>query len=140
MVDAFTSEEKVRIRAHMGYLNVSESATFGLGFPAAVQTQFIIETAMNKMLQEAIPLVRKYLAVLDAIESQMVGDMELLAIISIDEIEIRPKEMNDLRREYLHWRATMANAFGVQPNPYDQRFSGYGGGGAGPNLNVPVIH
>ncbi len=117
-----TDEEKVRVRFHLGYLNVLESATFQLGIPTAVQTQFIIESAMNKILPAALPKVRQLLAVLDAIEEQMVGDAELAAINRLDTIEINQKEQAQLRDQYDYHRRGLANLFGTFPNPYDQRF------------------
>jgi hypothetical protein len=119
---SFTDEDKVRIRHHMGYLNVSEVQTYSLGVPAAVETQYLIEGAMNRVLPEAEVHVFEVLSRLDAIECQMTGDLELLAVDEIGEIKVNRKEMNQLRREYRHWQWKLANALGVEPNKYDYRF------------------
>lgn len=119
---SFTAEEKVKLRHHMGYLNVSQVSTFQLGVPAAVETQFLIETAMNKVLPEAEGIVRQQMARLDCIEQQMVCDLELLAVKQIESIQINPDEMARLRREYRHHQRTLGNMLGVVPNPFDQRF------------------
>lgn len=130
---SFTAEEKVWIRFHMGYLQVTSAATFSLGVPAAVETQFMIESAMNLVRPEAEGLVRDHLTKLAAILCQMVEDHELLAIERLGEISIRMDEHDALRKEYSFWQRSLANVFGIVPNPFDQRF-GRGG------LNAPVIH
>jgi hypothetical protein len=128
---AFTLEEKVKIRHHLGYLGVAAAQTFALGAPAAVETQFIVEGAMNRVMPEAEPEVRRQLEILNSIEDQMNADRELLVVDRVDEIQIRPREMDELRREYLYWRNAMANLLGIYPNPWDRRFSNAG-------INVPV--
>ena len=130
---SFTAEEKVWIRFHMGYLQVTSAATFSLGIPAAVETQFMIENAMNLVRPEAEGLVRDHLTKLAGILNQMVDDHELLAIERLGEITIRQTEHDALRREYGFWQRSLGNVFGIQPNPFDQRFSGR-------SLNVAVIH
>lgn len=129
-------EEKVRARHHMGYVNVGAIQTFILGTPAAIQTQFMIEGAFDKVLPAAEPLFRKILTTLDTIETQMLEDMELLAITKLDTIEVRPDEFKQLTNQYEHWRRALGNIMGVPPNPFDQRFGGLGGGSGGVNVRV----
>ncbi len=129
----FTPEEKVKIRYHLGYMNVEESATFELGVPAAVETSFIIESAMDKVLVVAESKVRDHLATLDGIESQMVCDHDLLAVESVGDIKIRADEQEMLDKRYQRWQNALANILGVYPNPFDKRFAQGG-------LNAPVRH
>lgn len=131
----FTAQEKVRIRHHMGYLNVTNAATFVLGLPQAVETQFIIENAMNLVKVEAEVEARRLVSVLDSIEEQMVGDHELLAVDQIGEVKVRATEQEALTKRYLYWQAALSNLLGVNPNPFDRRFAGAMGG-----INVPVSH
>jgi hypothetical protein len=135
---SFTPHEKVRIRHHLGYLNVTSSATFVLGLPQAVETQFIIENAMNLVLPEAETEVRSHLATLDSIEEQMRCDHELLAVEQVGEIKIRHDEQKALDKRYLRWRRGLSNLLGVHPNPFDRRYPGDSLPGAG--INVPVRH
>jgi hypothetical protein len=121
-----TAEEKVKIRHHTGYLNVQAVETFVLGAPAGIETSFIIEGAMNRILPEAEGEVRRHLAILDATEAQMLDDRELLAVNKVDELGIRPTEMKELRNEYLYWRMSLCNLLGVYPNPFDRRFANMG--------------
>jgi hypothetical protein len=132
---AMTKEEKVMIRHHCGFLNVTAVSTFALGTPAAVETQFIIEGAMDRILPEAEGLARRCLAILDKIEGQMVDDVELLAVVSVDEITVNGDEQNKLKREYVYWRNALCNLMGIYPNPFDKRNDILA-----PGFNVPVNH
>jgi hypothetical protein len=122
----------------MGYLNVTNAATFSLGIPQAVETQFMIENAFNLVLPEAECEVRRHVEILNGIEAQMVCNLELLAVTKIGEVDVRGDEQDRLRREYLHWQQGLANAMGIVSNPFDKRYSAFGGVGGG--LNVPVVH
>jgi hypothetical protein len=102
-----------------------------LGAPAAIETQFIIEGAMNRVLIAAEPEVRRHVAILDNIEEQMNADRELLAVDKVDEIGIRKTEMGELRTEYMYWRHSLSNLLGIYANPFDRRFGGMG-------INIPV--
>lgn len=133
---AFSEEEKVQIRHHLGYLNVAQAQTFSLGTPAAVETQFLIEGAMNKVLPAAESKARQMIANCDAVESQMVENQELLVAEQVDEIKVRQDEFEALLKRYHFWRNALANILGVYPNPFDKRFASTGGGG----INVRVTH
>lgn len=136
---SLTDQEKVDARRHMGYINVQEAATFVLGVPAAVQTQFVIEGALNKLLAAAEPMLRQYLDNLNAIECQIVDNTEDLAAKKIGTIEINEKEFEQLIQRYKFWQGNLANLLGVPPNPYDMR--PYFGSGVQGNavVNVPVL-
>jgi hypothetical protein len=134
----FTDEEKVQIRHALGYQQGQLAYTFVLGVPASVQSQFPIEVAMDKILPEAAGLVRRHLQILERIEFQGVEDYELMAVSQIDEIHVNPDEHKKLfgNHGYMRWRASLANLFGIAPNPYDMRFTGMGTAG----INSRVQH
>jgi hypothetical protein len=50
---AFTPQEKEKIRYHSGYLNAQPAASIQLGVPRPVQTLFLIEDAMDRLLPTA---------------------------------------------------------------------------------------
>lgn len=125
-----TEQEKVKIRHHTGHLNVADAYTFVLGTPAAVETQFIIEGAMDRVLEAALPELRRHLRILDQIEEQMVEDLELMAVNGLGEIQVNQREQHQLWQNYLRWVGSLCNILGVYRNPYDKR------GGTG--LNIPV--
>ena len=130
--NGIAKEERVRCRHHLDYLNVAAQATFVLGTPAAVETSFLIEGAMDKVLVEAVPLFRQILAILDAIEGQKVEDLEVLVANRVGSIELRGDEQESLDKQYRRWQGKLANLLGVPSNPFDKS----GGGG----INVPVMH
>lgn len=130
-----TEALKVKIRHHFGYVNVSAIQTFVLGSPASLETQFMIEGAMNKVLAAAVPELERLVSILDAIEEQGIGDLELLAVDQVGEIEINQKEQQQLLERYGYWLGALENLLGVPRNPFDKR---QGLGGAG--LNVRVSH
>jgi len=132
---SFNDHEKSRIRHHLGFINVSSGATFLLGVPGAVETQFMVERAMELVIPAAEDIVRQHVAVLDRIEAQMIDDLELLAVEGVDEIKIRRDEQARLKDEYQYWRRALANDIGINPNPFDKRFMGMQSG-----LNMPVQH
>lgn len=132
---ALTDSEKVRARHHLGYVNVSAVQTFVLGVPAAVQTEFMIEGALNKVLDEAEELVREHLRELDEIDCQLKSNKGNVEFSSAEEVTINPKAYEKLRQRYLHWQGSLGNLLGVIPNPYDMRFGGRGGG-YGINIGV----
>lgn len=135
-MSALSSAEKVKVRHHLGYLNVQEAQTFVLGTPAAVETQFIIEGAMNRVLEEALPEVRRHLQILDTIEDQMVQNLELLQIKKIDTIEVNStgsdREQKQIVKVYDRWVESLANLLGTYRNPFDKRK------GSGGSLNARV--
>lgn len=129
----FSDEEKVRIRHHLGYLNVAAVQTFVLGSPAGVETQFLVEGAMNRVLPEAESMARNHIAKCDFVEAQIVENQELLAVTAVGEITVRENEYEQLLKRYHYWRNALANVLGVYPNPFDKRFESTG-------LNVSVSH
>jgi hypothetical protein len=132
-----TEDEKARARGHLGYLQVQQAYTFVLGIPAAVQTQFLIEGAFQRVLPSAEARFRQLLTILDGVEQQLVDNQINLAVEAIDEIHINLKEMKHLLDRYEWWRRELANIMGILPNPFDQRFAGMAGGGY---INTSVSH
>ncbi len=131
-------EEKVQIRHHLGFMNAQEAATFVLGVPASLETQFVIEAAFTKILPAALGLVRKLLARCEATEAQYFDDQENLAVEQVGSIKLRADEGEQLMQvggRYDYWRQGLANALGIWCNPYDRRFA-LGAGTSGINVSV----
>lgn len=133
---ALSDEEKARIRHHLGYLGVGEVSTFHLGVPAAMQTTFMLEGAWSKVLPAAEPILRQLLCRLDSIEEQVYGGSELADVLKTGSTEINPDRLKTLAGYYKLAQQSLANLFGVVPNPFDMR-DWVRNGGNGP-LNVPV--
>lgn len=134
-----TDQEKVKIRHHCGYLNVAEAYTFVLGTPASVETQFMIEGAMNRVLEVALPEVRRQLSILDQIETQMVCSLENLQVQSLGEMTLNTtgpdREMKQLVQQYDYWVDALCNMLGTYRNPFDKRRKNSAG-----SLNVRVAN
>jgi hypothetical protein len=133
-----SEHNKNRARKHMGYGAVQQSATFQLGVPAGVQTAFMIEGAWARILPSAEDEFVRILNRLDTTEEQIFEDTENLAALKIGNIELNPKEFEQLIQRYRYWQGQLANMLQVAPNPFDQRpilGMGYGGGGG---MNAPV--
>jgi len=135
----FTEDEKVRIRHHLGFLNVSTAATFSLGTPANVQTQFIIEPAMDLVPVAAEKLARTLLDRLDVVDFQIFDDADTLVASRVGAIDLNPIEFEKILQRYNYIRGALANLLGVMPNPYDKRFYNPNGGG-GMGINCPVTN
>jgi hypothetical protein len=130
-----TEDEKVRIRAHMGYVNVSEVQTFVMGIPAALQTQFMIEGALNRIMPQAEGLARQYLCQMDDVIQKLFGGVDLADVVKTGNIEVNQKRLSELAKYYRIAQESMGNLLGVPPNPFDLRqWISTGSGG----INVPV--
>ena len=83
-----TDEEKVSIRHHLGYLQTSPVVTIFMGFPAATQTSFLVETAMDYIPAAAVGLIRDEIADLDRCEREMREARFRLSAKSVDQIDL----------------------------------------------------
>jgi len=119
--------QRIKVRHHMGYLQVADAYTFVLGSPASVETTFIIEGAMDRLLEHAIPLFLQILDNLDRIECQLIDDLENLAVEQIGDIRINLKEQKQVRESYDYWVASLSNMLGCPRNPFDKRIQATSG-------------
>lgn len=135
MAVVITEEEKSRARHHLGYLEVEAAQTFVLGVPAAVQTQFMIEGALNRMTDTGAQRFRELLCRLDQVEAQVFCGIDLADVDKLDQITVNRKRLQELAEYYLIAAEGLANLLGVPRNPFDMRswLSRAGGG-----INVPV--
>lgn len=128
MPSLLTEEEKVRVRHHLGFLNVQEVETFVLGTPSSVETQFLIEGAFNKLMPTALPKFRQLLATCDQIEEMMICALGNLEANRVGTIELNHQgadnQQRQLQRRYNYFCAALANMLGVIQNPYDKRMLG----------------
>jgi hypothetical protein len=133
-----SEEDKSRARRHLGYLGVSESATFDIGIPAGVQTQFSIEAAFNKLLPSSEAAFRMNLDRLDAIECQIAEGTESLEVTKLGNLELRPDAFEQIMKRYAYWQGNLANLLSVMPNPWDARFGGWLGQSGQGRININV--
>lgn len=133
MAVVVTRDEKARARHHLGYLGVESSSTFNLGVPAAMQTTFMIEGALDRLLPESYAKFKQLLCRLDEIECEVFSGIDLASINKMDTIEINRKRLQELANYYGLARDMLANILGVPANPWDFRQSWLGS-----SINVAV--
>lgn len=131
--------DRAKVRHHLGYPNVEPVSSISLGFPSASQPQFLVEIAMDRIIPEGVGLIQKYLAILDALESQMVESFARDKVQQIDGVKLRnsneePTEHQLLEVKYRYWAGVLASDLGSPINPFSTRFYQLAGG----SINIPV--
>lgn len=131
--------DRAKVRHHLGYPNVEPVSSISQGFPSASQPQFLVEIAMDRIIPEGVGLIQKYLAILDALESQMVESFCRDKVQQIDGVKLRNSNEEDtehqlLERHYRYWAAVLASDLGAPLNPFSERFRMISGG----SINIPV--
>jgi hypothetical protein len=114
---------------------VQPAASIQFGLPRPIQTIFLVETAMNNILQVAEDRVRRIVAVMDGIEEQLIDAQPRLAATQLDELHLREDEPDKLEKEYVRWGCRLADVLGVPIYPYSQRYRNNMGTVAG-NVSV----
>lgn len=140
MAIALSAAERERVRYHLGYQNVEPAASISLGFPRATQASFLVEAAMDRLVDSTVGRVSQIVALLDRIEGQMAEALCRLTAQQLGELKLRnsneePTEQDLLAREYRRWAERLADNLGVPLNAYSERFRDDGGG----MVNVPVM-
>lgn len=128
-----TVEERERVRYHLGYLNITQQVSIGLGFPSASQLQFILESSMNALLPEGEAGVRRAIQELDCIEDQLSLFRTSLEVMRTGGgVEIRgPNAFRELEEQYVFWANGLSDTLGSPINPFGNRLLRLGAGPAG---------
>lgn len=129
---AFTPEEKANIRYHLGYPNVEPVSGYGLGIPIPLQTSFILESTMDRVIAVFEPKIRELLEVLDGIECNMVKAQKRLSANRVGDIELRQTEISQLEAEHSRWAKRLADCLCAPIYPFSTKFAGTRAG------NIPV--
>ena len=119
---AFTLQEKERIRYHLGYLNVTTASSITFGVPTPLQTLFIVDSAMDRVLPEGEDRVRTFVNILDGIECKMVEGQDFLPANRLGDLEIRVGHIDQLEEEYTRFAGRLADQLGVPLYPYSTKF------------------
>lgn len=106
----------------MGYLSVTPASAITFGLPAPIQTLFLVDSAINRLVPEAEDRVRKLLSILDNIECKMVEWQDYLAASKVDNLEIRPDNIEQLEWEYSRWASRLADELGAPLYPGSTKF------------------
>lgn len=135
---SFDAAEKERIRYHMGYLQVSPAAGLSYGIPVPIQTLFLVESAMDRVIPQAEDRIRKLITVLDNIECRMIDAQNYLVADQLSDITIRKDHINQLEDEYCRWAARLADTLGAPLYPGAERFRRLYGAGVMQAGTIPV--
>lgn len=136
----FDAAEKERIRYHMGYLQVTPAAAITYGIPAPIQTLFLLESAMDRVIANAEDRVRRLITVLDEIECRMLDGQNYLVADQLSDITIRKDNIDKLEDEYCRWAARLADTLGAPLYPGAERFRRMYGSGPMQAGILPVRH
>lgn len=118
---ALSSDEKVRIRQHLGFPQVHTMVTVALGIPAGGHPTFILEDTMDKLRPESEAVVREILAECDRIECQLKEARSRLAVSSVGGVDLRgPEEITALWDLYQLWTDKLVDVFGVNKQPFSK--------------------
>ena len=129
---ALTVEEKARVRYHLGFINISTPLAISLGIPDASQLQFIVESAMNNILREAEPGVRRCIQELDCIEDQMSSFRTSLEVSQAGNTKLRGADaFIELEQQYKWWGQKLADTLGTPINPFSMAWQQLNPGGGG---------
>lgn len=130
---ALTTDERSRVRHHLGYPNVAPAAAIQYGVVRPMQTLFLVESAMDKILPEAEDRVRQYLSLLDDIECKMAASVDYLVASAVEGVTLRPDAQDAMEREYVRWAQRLSDEIGAPLYALAPRFrtSLFG-------VNVPV--
>jgi len=130
---AFDDATKERIRYHLGYMNVQVGSGLSFGLPIPIQTLFVVDFAMNRMIAAGEPRVIQILDVMDKIECRLIESTTRLAASSLGDLKLRDDEPDKLEREYCRWGMRLAGQLGCPIYAYSERYAKYSRGG-----NIPV--
>ncbi len=123
----FTANEKQRIRYHLGYPSMTSAASVAYGVPMMNQTNFLVETALNNILEAALDQVRQQVSVMDSIEVKLISAQDRLAATKLEELTLRGDETDQLEAEYRRWGYRLADILGVPIYPLSMRYRASGG-------------
>lgn len=132
MTTQFTLDERARIRRHLGYPNIQPAAGMSFGIPIPIETLFIVESAIEKIMPEAMNDVRRFVAQLDEVECQMAAARSTLGVSVVDGINIRPDHIPMLENEYTRWQGRLADILGCPVYGFSARGNSSRAG------NIPV--
>lgn len=118
-----TDEEKARARHHLGYHAVESVATFALGVPAAMQTTFMVEGALDRIMTTpgSVEKFRQLLERLDCVENEVFCGIDLASVDVLDTITVNKGRVRELAKYYLIALGGLENLLGVVRNPWDRR-------------------
>lgn len=122
--NAILSEsEKGRILFHLGYGIVNVADLFTLGVPAISQPLYIAASAINRIPESRLQLVREIVAELDAILGQFKEAREYFPATSLGELDVNPDHTKRLEEEQVRWTQMLSDCLIAPVNPFSGKFN-----------------
>lgn len=119
-----TAAERIQVRYHLGFPQISPSQSLAFGSVIPTQANFLIESSMNNLLVGAEDLVRSIVCTLDEIECLMRKALPDLQVVRTGGgVELDTGYNDRLEREYNRFAGRLADIFAVPFHPYAMRFS-----------------
>ena len=116
--NALTITEKAKIRAHLDFPVIDGRVALALGLPVNTQVSTILDDAVERVLPEALPIVRRYLEMCECTEAQLAKAQQNLSVASVTGVTMRPREaLEDLEDMYMKWVIKLASSLAVVRNP-----------------------
>lgn len=121
---ALSESDKARCRYHLGYPQVQPAASIVFGVPRPIQTAFLLEQAMNFVLESAVDKILQILTIMDGVECRLQAAQDRLAAQKLDTLELRTDECGQLETEYQRWGFRLADVLGVPVYAYSTKYRG----------------
>jgi len=122
-----TDAEKQRARYHLGFPALSTAASIQFGQPALTQTNFLVESALGRVLDTALEQVRSIVSVMDNIETKLIDAQDRLAATRLEDLYLREDETDKLESEYRRWGYRLADILSCPVYPFSRRYAGGAG-------------
>lgn len=132
---AISDADKQRARKHLGYMAVRVASSFAFGVPQLTATQYMLESALERVLPVAEADVVKLLDRLDCIDEALFQAHGDLFASRVADLEPNLEQPAALELEYARWAQRLADLLGVIPYPFAPRFASMMGGGVG-NIRI----
>lgn len=119
-----TVDEKARIAHHLGHPNLSEAATWALGIPVATEQNSMLLRAIELVVEERLPLLRKILCALDEVEAAPLQNARSASVAKVGSIELRTADAAGVEGTYDYWVSRLEDYLGVPRNPFSRAYGG----------------
>ena len=117
-----TDANKASIRAYLGYPVVQAAASIFMGIPRPTPIGYILETAMNLIMESSVPRVLEILNVLGGVEQRMIDSQAYLVASKLEDLTLSENHPQRLEEEFNRWAQRLADMFGVPLYGYAARF------------------
>lgn len=119
--------EKARVAYHLGYPALTDAASLQYGVPTLNQTNHLVWSALNRILEPMLEQVRSVVSVMDGIEKQLVSAQSRLRAEKLEELTLRADECDALEAEYRRWGYRLSDTIGAPIYPFSMRYRGSSG-------------